>query len=456
MEPILMAEEVSKVYSRNASSHLSYGLRDLLDEIFGRSKNETLRKDEFLAVNSVSLALNRGDTLALVGRNGSGKTTLLKILNGLVKPDRGRVVVRGRVQAMINLGAGFAPSLSGRDNIYNSASLMGLNRHETTAILDEIIDFSELEEFIDSPVNTYSSGMKARLGFAVAVHLRPEILLIDEILAVGDFAFQNKCFTKMQQLKKNGMTIVLVSHSHTRVIQLCETALWLHKGKTVQVGPSQDTVQSYLAFLEEQEKQKLEKVINGPPPARAAPTVQTAKAPAASTTAQSTKTPPAAARPAPAKAAGDLYGPAYAAPEWLQGFWVELLVDGREAVAVPLHSPVCIRYGFTLAQPVKDLNVTIAFYRNDGLLMSSISTLNGNLLKSVHEGRVQCEVRIPDFDLAPGSYVLVMPIHEGHSYLYRQVVKEFMVVSGGLMTWGIKEFRYEYRIESPPHAAGES
>jgi len=443
MDPILVAEEVSKVYSRNASSHLSYGLRDLLDEIFGRGKGETLRKDEFFAVNNVSLALNPGDTLALVGRNGSGKTTLLKILNGLVKPDRGRVVVRGRVQAMINLGAGFAPSLSGRDNIYNSASLMGLNRHETTAILDEIVDFSELEEFIDSPVNTYSSGMKARLGFAVAVHLKPEILLIDEILAVGDFAFQNKCFTKMQQLKKDGMTIVLVSHSHTRVIQLCETALWLHKGKAVQVGPAQDTVKSYLAFLEEQEKQKLEKVARVPSPPLEALTIQATKA-------------PPAAPPVPAKAVSELYGPTYKAPEWFQDFRVELLVDGQEAVAIPLHSPLRIRYRFTLAQPVKDLNVTIAFYRKDGLLMSSISTLNGNLLKSVHEGRVQCEVTIPDFDLAPGNYVLVMPIHEGHSYLYREVVKEFVVVSGGQMTWGIKEFRYEYRIESPPHGAGES
>ena len=182
MKPVVIAEDISKKYSRNADTHLSYGVSDLFRELFGRNSERALRTDEFFAVDSVSFHLYPGDSLALIGRNGSGKTTVLKMLNGLIKPDKGSIVMDGRVQALINLGAGFNPALSGRDNIYSSSSLMGLSSKETAAIVDEVVEFSELEEFIDSPVGTYSSGMKARLGFSVCVHLKPDILLIDEIL----------------------------------------------------------------------------------------------------------------------------------------------------------------------------------------------------------------------------------------------------------------------------------
>jgi len=254
-EPIIRIEQVSKKYSRNAQQHLSYGIVDLLREVMGR-KQEGLRKDEFYAVNDVSLEIVPGECLALIGRNGSGKTTLLKMLNGLVKPDRGKISIAGRVQALINLGAGFSPRLTGRENIFNSASLMGMSRRETNEVLGAIIAFSELELFIDSPVGTYSSGMKARLGFSVAIHLEPDILLIDEVLSVGDYAFQNKCFTRMEELKKKGVTIVFVSHSHASVIKLCEKAIWLHEGKIHAMGPSLETVQTYLKSMEEEDKRR--------------------------------------------------------------------------------------------------------------------------------------------------------------------------------------------------------
>ena len=252
----IKVESVFKKYSKNAQEHLTYGLGDLLREITG-SKVRDLRRDEFYAVNNVSFELSPGDSFALIGRNGSGKTTMLKMLNGLIKPDGGRITLRGRVQALINLGAGFSPRLSGRENIFNSASLMGLKRAETEDLLESIIDFSELHDFIDSPVGTYSSGMNARLGFSVAVHLKPDILLIDEILAVGDFAFQNKCYARMEQLKRDGVTIVLVSHSHGKVIQLCERAIWMHEGRPMFNGPAQDSVKEYLKYLEELEQEKL-------------------------------------------------------------------------------------------------------------------------------------------------------------------------------------------------------
>ncbi len=246
MKPVVVVENVSKKYSRRADVHRQYGIKALINELLGRSQDTYLRQDEFLAVDDISLALYPGDSLALIGRNGCGKTTTLKMLNGTLKPDAGKIIIDGRVQALIALGAGFNPRLSGQENIFNAAAVLGLSNKETKAIIDEVVDFAELDDFIDSPVQTFSSGMHARLGFAVAVHLKPDILLIDEILSVGDYAFQNKCFAKMQQLKHEGVTILLVSHSHAQIIQLCEHALWLHKGQTLKTGSSKAVVKAYL------------------------------------------------------------------------------------------------------------------------------------------------------------------------------------------------------------------
>lgn len=423
MVPVIQVQHAYKKYSRNANVHLNYGLGDLYNHLLGRRPSLELRKDEFYAVEDVSFELERGESFALIGRNGSGKTTLLKIMNGLSKLDSGRIVMDGRIQALINLGAGFNPNLSGIDNIYNSAALMGFNRRQTAKIVDEIIDFSELEEFIESPVQTYSSGMRARLGFAVAVQLDPDILLIDEILAVGDHAFQNKCHIKMQALKKKGVTIVLVSHAHTQVTQLCDNALWMHKGKMMHLGPAKQTVSKYLSFLEEQEKKHLDK--NLPEPTHK-------KAVKASIKKET-------------KEVG-VYGPMHPGPEYVDNISVKMLVKGRENHAFPVHSAVTIEYEFRLKMDVSDLNVTLGFFGKDGRRMSGISTLNGDLLKSVRNGWVRARVKIPDFNLAPGQYVLILPIHEGHSYLHRSIVKEFMVLNNDRMTWGDVDFTYSYEV----------
>lgn len=428
MKPIVCVEQVSKKYSRNANAHLAYGLTDLVREIFGRNGGLTLRDDEFLAVDNTSFHLYPGDSFALIGRNGSGKTTLLKMMSGLVKPDAGSIVMEGRVQALINLGAGFNGALSGRENIFNSSSLMGFGSRETKNILDEIVDFSELEEFIDSPVGTYSSGMKARLGFSVAISLRPDILLIDEILAVGDYGFRNKCFVKMQELKERGVTIVLVSHAHTQVLQLCENALWLDRGTVRASGPSQETVQQYMDFLEAQEVKKAE-------------TANDARAIVREPDNEPT-------------AAELLYGPVYNEFDRIDEFEVQLLVNDSPTTSVAVHDEVVIEYGFRLKETVSDLNVSLCFFMKDGTKVSTLSTLNGDLLKSVSSGTVRCRVRIPDLNLNPGTYVLVMPIHAGRSYLYRAVVKEFVVTSGDRLTWEMVDFRYEYEIMSPPKHAG--
>ncbi len=421
MKPVIVVENVSKKFSRRTDAHKQYGIKALLKELRGQSQDTDLRQDEFLAVDDISFALYPSDTLALIGRNGCGKTTTLKMLNGTLKPDAGKIIIDGRVQALIALGAGFNPKLSGRENIYNAAAVLGLSGKETRSIIDEVVDFSELDDFIDSPVQTYSSGMGARLGFSVAVHLKPEILLIDEILSVGDFAFQNKCFAKMQQLKTEGVTVVLVSHAHTKVIQLCEQAIWLHQGKAFKTGPSKEVVKAYLDFLEKQEAAKLKQ---------------------ANTTIAKKK----GAAPQP-KRPSQLYGAIYDGFDHIDNLQVALLVDGREVNSLKIHDELVIEYSFDLKMSFSDLNVSLNFHRkDDGLFFTTISTLNGDMIKHIRSGRVQCRVTIPDFNLNPGKYILLMPIHEGHSYLYRNVVKEFVVTGSDRITWGLMDFNYQYEV----------
>ncbi len=420
MPSVIEVQHVSKKYSRNEDAHRAYGFRDLFDEILGRNRALALRKDEFFAVNDVSFRLDPGHTLALIGRNGSGKTTLLKILNGLTKPDAGSIAMRGRVQALINLGAGFNPTLSGRDNIYNSASLMGMNRQETDRIFEAILEFSELEEFIGSPLHAYSSGMKARLGFAVAVHFKPDILLIDEILSVGDFAFQRKCGAKLEELRQAGVTFVFVSHSMNQVMQLCDQALWLQRGKAMRFGPSHEVAQAYLDFLEAEEaKARPQENDVVPPPPTATPAVSR----------------------------NDLYGALYDASDAIEGLAVEVQSENGAADEFPVHARVVVQYRFRLTRAVSDLNVTLSLYRKDGLLITAISTLNGDLLKQVTTGEVRGEVILPELGLVPGEYVFVLPIHEGHGYLYRGIVKEFRVTGPASEIMGIKAYRHEHQIQ---------
>lgn len=207
---------------------------------------ENLRADEFWAVNNVSFELRRGECLGLIGSNGAGKTTLLKMLNGLIKPDEGRIEIRGRVGALIALGAGFNPILTGRENIYVNGSVLGLSRKEIGARFDEIVDFSGLEEFVDMPVQSYSSGMQVRLGFAVATATEPNILLVDEVLAVGDASFQTKCINAVKNLQKRGVAIILVSHSMHNILRYCEWGLYLKHGQVASAGPIDRVAAHYL------------------------------------------------------------------------------------------------------------------------------------------------------------------------------------------------------------------
>jgi lipopolysaccharide transport system ATP-binding protein len=224
--------------------------RDSLKERFVRGSGRT---DEFWALRDINLSVPRGSTFGLIGQNGSGKSTLLKMLAGIYRPTSGSIAVNGRISALLELGAGFHGELTGRENVYLNGAILGLSRKQIDASMDEIIAFSGLEEFIDSPVKIYSSGMYVRLGFSIAVTVDPEILIVDEIIAVGDEEFQRKCFDHLYELRRRGTTIVLVSHSLGLMADLCDDALWIDKGKLKSMGPVREVIDDYLEAVNEKE-----------------------------------------------------------------------------------------------------------------------------------------------------------------------------------------------------------
>ncbi|MGE4545133.1 MAG: ABC transporter ATP-binding protein [Pedobacter sp.] len=254
-EKIIRVEGVSKKFCRSLKRSLLYGMQDLCKELSGQHHggNGELRKDEFWAVNNVSFELKRGECLGLIGPNGAGKSTLLKMLNGLIKPDQGRITMHGRVGALIELGAGFNPILSGRENIYVNGSVLGFSKKEIDRKLDEIIDFAEIEEFIDTPVQNYSSGMRVRLGFAVAAQMEPDVLLIDEVLAVGDLGFRSKCYSRVADLVEK-CAVIFVSHHMYFVNRLSSSALLMEKGKKVFQGDTAQAIAQYNACFGQNQK----------------------------------------------------------------------------------------------------------------------------------------------------------------------------------------------------------
>lgn len=245
-EVLIKVEGVKKKFCRSLRKSLQYGMRDIAADLMGwRMPNTELRPGEFYAVDDISFELRRRECLGIIGKNGAGKTTLLKMLNGLIKPDGGKITVRGRVGALIALGAGFNPLLSGRENIYVNGAILGMKRAEINAKLESVIDFAELREFIDAPVQSYSSGMIVRLGFAVAIHCHPDSLLLDEVLAVGDTAFQSKCFNTLNEVRDRGMGFILVSHNLGSIDAFCDRVVYLKQGRSAYVGNTQAAIAEY-------------------------------------------------------------------------------------------------------------------------------------------------------------------------------------------------------------------
>jgi len=253
----IAARDLTKVYRRFLHKNQFTTLKSAI--VSGSLIRDLSPSDLFTALDHVSFDIPRGCTYGILGENGSGKSTTLKLLSGITKPSSGTLTVAGRVSALIELGAGFHPEISGRENVAINGVMLGLTRAEVNRRFDEIVEFAEMKDFIDAPVKTYSSGMYARLGFAVAIHVDPDILLIDEVLAVGDEAFTRKCLEKIGEFRRRGKTIVIVTHSLGLVEKMCDEALWLRKGKAMDSGDPKRVVDAYLSFVAGQENELLGK-----------------------------------------------------------------------------------------------------------------------------------------------------------------------------------------------------
>ena len=247
--PVVSVSHLSKRYCRELRRSLWYGLRDIAGELLphhARDSTDQLRRAEFWALRDVSFELHRGESLAIIGANGAGKSTLLKVLYGLIKPDAGTVRLGKRVGALIELGTGFNPVLSGRENVYLNATMLGLSRKQVDLLLDRIADFAGIDESMDTPVQYYSSGMKARLAYAVAAHLNPEVLLVDEVLAVGDIAYQRKCIGHMLRYLQAGGSLIFVSHNPYQIQSVCKRGVVLEHGQLTFSGTAVEALNYYL------------------------------------------------------------------------------------------------------------------------------------------------------------------------------------------------------------------
>ena len=246
---------VTKTYRKYARRKQFATIKSAI--LSGTLVNDLNPDETFQALKGVSFGVPRGCTFGIVGRNGSGKSTALKVVAGITKPTTGTVAVEGRISALIELGAGFHPEISGRENVFINGIMLGLSKREITRRFDEIVEFAELEDFIDAPVKTYSSGMYMRLGFAVAIHVDPDVLLIDEVLAVGDEAFTHKCLDKFAEFRRRNKTVLLVTHSLNLVERFCDEALWLNDGRAQAMGDPRRVVSAYITDVEKQEERHM-------------------------------------------------------------------------------------------------------------------------------------------------------------------------------------------------------
>jgi lipopolysaccharide transport system ATP-binding protein len=259
---VIQAENISKQYRLGVINHgtlyrdlQSWWARwrgqpdpnsEVVDALGHRKNQARIIGDRFYALDDVSFSVNQGDIIGIVGRNGAGKSTLLKVISRITAPTTGRIRLKGRVASLLEVGTGFHPELTGRENVYLNGAILGMSRREVSRKFEQIVEFAEIGEFIDTPVKRYSSGMYVRLAFSVAAHLDPEILLVDEVLAVGDINFQKKCLGRMQEIGKDGRTILFVSHNVSAVKQMCNKGLLLNDGRSIRVGPTSDIISEYV------------------------------------------------------------------------------------------------------------------------------------------------------------------------------------------------------------------
>lgn len=420
-------EEVSKVYRRYAHRRQFATLKSAI--LKGSLAGGLGPEETFLAVDRLSLAVPAGCAFGVIGRNGSGKSTTLKLIAGITKPTSGRVRISGRISALIELGAGFHPEISGRENVFVNGVMLGLTKREIARRFDEIVEFAELEAFIDAPVKTYSSGMYMRLGFAVAVHVDPDVLLVDEVLAVGDEAFSLKCLDKFAEYKRRGKTIVLVTHGLGMVERFCDEALWIDRGAERALGDPRRVVQAYVSQVEKAEERTL---------AASDRRMQEAArkgddAGAASGGAAPGGAIPGAAAQAPADQQADMFR---AAPgRWGDGpvtiEAVALEGDDGPAHLFPSGARMAVRMRVAAPAAVTDFVFGVSIFNAEGVCCYGTNTDIERMTPETMAGAGEVVFTIDRLDLVEGTYKLDVAAHrhDGAPYDYHRLLYTFRVKS---------------------------
>ncbi|MGE5243897.1 MAG: ABC transporter ATP-binding protein [Betaproteobacteria bacterium] len=421
--------DVTKIYRRYSGKQFA----TLKSALLQRSILRELQPSEtFPALRNVSFSVPVGATYGVMGRNGSGKSTALKLVAGITKPTSGTVTVRGRISALIELGAGFHPEISGRENVFINGIMLGLSKREIQDRFDDIVEFAELREFIDAPVKTYSSGMYMRLGFAVAIHVDPDVLLVDEVLAVGDEGFTHKCLDKFGEFRRRGRTILLVTHSLSLIERFCDEALWLDAGEARDHGDPKRVVGAYLTAVEAREEEHL--------------AAETARA------VRSVSEPPAAAG-GTSRTAGDV-AEAAAAVESLpsteppadmfravEGRWgtreieitdVALLdAEGHPSHVFHTGDPVTVRLKVHPHQPNDDFVFGVGLFNAEGVCCYGTNTTFEDMVPDRIAGDAEVTFAIDALDLVEGTYKLDVAVHkrDGAPYDYHRLLYTFRVKS---------------------------
>jgi ABC-type polysaccharide/polyol phosphate transport system ATPase subunit len=416
MTPAIELRDVSKIYRR-------YGGRQfatLKSALLQRSILSDLQPSEtFPALKNVSFTVPKGCTFGVMGRNGSGKSTALKLVAGITKPTSGSVKVDGRISALIELGAGFHPEISGRENVFINGIMLGLSKREIQERFDEIVDFAELRDFIDAPVKTYSSGMYMRLGFAVAINVDPDVLLVDEVLAVGDEGFTHKCLDKFGEFRRRGKTILLVTHSLNLIERFCDEAVWLDAGEKQAEGDPKRVIGAYLTAVEAIEEQLLA--------ATTARAVQEAAEPVV-----------AGAGEDGGAAAADPSGNMFQATE---GRWgsreAEILrvafLDKDQQPSFVFHTgdAMSIRLSVRAVHPLDDFVFGIGLFNADGVCCYGTNTYIEEMIPTRLAGDADVTFAIDTLELVEGTYKLDVAIHkrDGYPYDYHRLLYTFRVKS---------------------------
>ena len=368
--------------------------RTLREAVLGRfERGRDTGREELWALRDVSFDVEPGDCFGIIGANGSGKSTALKLMTRILEPTRGQVQVRGRVSALLELGAGFHPDLTGRENVYLNGSILGIGRRAMRQRLDQIVAFAELERFIDMPVKHYSSGMYMRLGFAIAINVDPDVLLTDEVLAVGDQSFQTKCMERIGEMKQAGVTIVFVSHSLDSVRSLCNKSVWLDQGQVTASGVSHEVIDAYLASVAEKDEARL------------------------------------AAEAAAAQGQEGRWGTGEAA---ITGVTF-LNAAGKEAHVFFTGQPMRVRIGYRVTGRIEEPMIGVAIYRSDGIHVNGPNTrLSGYDIPYI-EGEGAVDYVIDSLALLEGSYDFSAAIYDAecvHPYDHQHRAFKFLAQRG--------------------------